>query len=220
VSAKIELGQSAIDYIRTKLIRFGGMWQHLSERDLASGCVFAYFPRVPSDLDLLDLDAGLFNMEERQRREGDWTSRDKTHLLVKGYLSDNPERLGLIHFASLRPGQTFPFRGRLPLGYVKRGKEEPSEFPTEIYIYLSGDKVSIEDVDDFTETAPFWTMTCALTSSTRVLTSGAEIETGFFVESAVRTEHILMNACDGDITLVWSADRLSRDKLVSYSDGS
>jgi hypothetical protein len=220
LSAKIELGQNAIDYIRIKLVRWGGMWRFLSERNLESGCVFAYFPKVPADLDLLDLEAGLFSMEERQRRDGDWTSREKTHLLAKGYLGDNAERLGLIHSASLRPGQTFPFRERLPLGYVKRSKEEPSEFPTEIYVYLPGNNVSIADVDDFVETVPFWTMTCALTSSTRALTSGAEIDSGFFVESAAKTEHILRNACDGDITLVWSADKLSQDKLVSYSDGS
>jgi hypothetical protein len=220
LSAKIELGQNAIKYIRTKLIRFGGMWQHLSERDLASGCVFAYFPRVPSDLDLLNLNDGLFSMEERQRREGDWTSREKARLLVKSYLADRPERLGLIHNSSLRPGRSYPFSLEPPLGYVKRNKEEPSDFPTEIYVYLPGGDVSIADVDYFIETGHFWSMTCALTSHMPAPRSETEIDRAFILECAGKTEHILMNACDGDITLVWSADKLSQDKLVSYSDDS
>ena len=221
MSAKIDLGPSAIDYLRMKLARFGGMWQHLSERDLASGSVFAYFPRVPSEIESLNLEAGLFNRQERQRREGDWTSREKTRLLVKSYLSVSSERLGLIHTNSLRPGREFPFSLLSPLGYVKRNKEVPSEFPTEIDVYLPGGDVSIADVDYFIETEPFWSMTCALTSSMRLpLTSGSEIDYQFIVQSAAKTEHILMNACDGDITLVWSADKLSQDKLASYSDGS
>jgi hypothetical protein len=220
LSAKIELGEDAIDYIRRNLIRFGGMWRYLSERDLASGCVFAYFPRVPSDLDSLNLDDGLFSREERQRREGDWTSRKKTRLLVKSYLSHTPARLGLLLQPSLRPGQTYPFSAPSPIGYVKRNKEEPSEFPTEIFIFLPGGEVSMAGVDYFIEIGHFWSMTCALTSSTHPLTSGAEIDTGFIMECAAKTEHILMNACDGDITLVWSPNKASQDTLISSSDGS
>jgi hypothetical protein len=182
--------------------------------------VFAYFPSVPSDLDSLNLDDGLFSMEERQRREGDWTSREKTHLLVKSYLADTPARLGLLQQPSLRPGQTYPFSAPLPIGYVKRNKEEPSEFPTEIYVFLPGGDVSTADVDYFISHGAFWSMTCALTSHTRPLISGAEIDTGFIMECASKTEHILMNACDGDITLVWSPNKASQDTLISCSDGS
>jgi len=220
LSAEIELGENAIDYIRARLIRFGGMWRHLSERELATGCVFAYFPKVPAALDLLNLDDGLFSMEERQRREGDWTSRGKTRQLVKSFLADRAERLGLIHNSSLRPGREFPFSLLSPLGYVKRNKEEQSEFPTEIYVYLPGGDISIADVDYFLEIGHFWSMTCALTSYARPLTSGAEVEPGFILECAAKTEHILMNACDGDITLVWSPDKASQDTLISCSDGS
>ncbi len=217
----IELGQSAIDFIRVKLTGLGGMWRYLSDRDLESGCVFAYFPKVPANLDSWNLNWSVITREERERGEVDLTAQRKTRLLVKAYLSGNPERLGLIHANSLRPGREFPFSMLSPLGYVKRNKEESSDFPTEIYVYLPGGNVSIADVDYFLETEPFWSLTCALTSSTQQpLISGAEIDSGFLLTSAGKTEHILMNACDGDITLVWSADKLSQDKLVSYSDGS
>ena len=219
MSAKIELGKDAIDHIRAKLIRFGGMWRHLSERDLASGCVFAYFPRVPSDLDLLNLDDGLFSREERQRREGDWTSREKTHLLVKSYLADTPARLGLLQQPSLRQGKSYPFSAPSPIGYVNRKKEEPSEFPTEIYVFLPGGDVSTADVDYFIEIGHFWSMTCALTSYARPLISGVGIDNRFIAECAAKTEYILMNACDGDITLVWSPSKASQDSLISGSDG-
>ena len=118
MSAKIDFGQSAVDYIRTKLIRWGGMWQYLSERDLASGCVFAYFPRVPTDLDSLSLDEGLFNMEERQRQEGDWTSREKTHSLAQSYLANGTDSLALLHKPSLRSGRSYPFSAPSPIGYA------------------------------------------------------------------------------------------------------
>jgi len=108
-----------------------------------------------------------------------------------------------------------------PLGYVKRNKEEPSDFPTEIYVYLPGGDVSIADVDYFIGTGYFWSMTCALTSSTPAsLISGAEVDSRFIRECAANVDHIFMNACDGDITLVWSANEASHDTLISGSDGS
>lgn len=216
MSAKIDFGQSAIDYIRTRLIRSGVMWQYLSERDLASGCVFAYFPRVPADLDSLNLDEGLFDMVERQRHEGDWTSRENTHLLVKSYLANGTDRLALLKQLSLRPGRSHPFSAPSPIGYVKRNKEEPSEFPTEIYHFLPGGDISIANVDYFIETGHFWSMTCALISSmSSRLTSGGAVDAAFLMECAAKTDHILMNACDGDITLVWSANKASQDTLLS-----
>jgi hypothetical protein len=102
---------------------------------------------------------------------------------------------------------------------VNRKKEAPSEFPTEIYVFLPGGDVSTADVDYFIEIGFFWSMTCALTSYTRRLISGVEIDTGFIVECAAKTQHILMNACDGDITLVWSPNKASQDTLISGSDG-
>ena len=216
MSAKIDFGQSAVDYIRTKLIRWGGMWQYLSERDLASGCVFAYFPRVPTDLDSLSLDEGLFNMEERQRQEGDWTSREKTHSLAQSYLANGTDSLALLHKPSLRSGRSYPFSAPSPIGYVKRNKEEPSEFPIEIYVFLPGGDISIANVDYFIEIGEFWDMTCALLSSMPSrLTSGADVAPAFLKECAAKTDHILMNACDGDITLVWSANKASQDTLLS-----
>ena len=216
MSAKIELGQSAIDYIRTKLIRFGGMWKYLSERDLASGCVFAYFPRVPEDLDSLNLDEGLFNMEERLRDEGDWTSREKTRLLVKSYLANGTDSLALLNNPSLRPGRSYPFSAPSPIGYVKRNKEEPSEFPTEIYVFVPGGDISIANVNYFIEIGHFWNMTCALTSRPGPpLISEADVSTGFLMECAANTDHVLVNGCDGDITLVWSANKVSQNTLVS-----
>lgn len=197
------------------------MWQFLSERNLDAGCVFAYFPRVPEDLDALDLDGGLFSQEERHRREGDWTSIKKTRLLVKSFLANGPDRLALLHASSLRAGRTFPFSLLSPLGYVRRNKEVPSEFPTEVYVYLPGGEISMDDVNYFIETAPFWSMTSALTSSSPGrLISEAEVDSRFIQDRAAKTEHILMNACDGDITLVWSADKVLQDKLVACTAGS
>ena len=216
MSAKIDFGQSAIDYIRMKLIRSGVMCQYLSERDLASGCVFAYFPRLPQDLDSLNLEQGLFNQEERQRHEGDWTSREKTHLLIKSYLANGTDCLALLQQSNLRPGQRHPQRLPSPIGYVKRNKEEPSEFPTEIYIFLPGGDVSIANVNDFIETGYFWSMTCAVISSMPSrLTSGGDVDAAFLMECAAKTDHIFMNACDGDITLVWSPNKASQDTLLS-----
>ncbi|HSR05594.1 MAG TPA: hypothetical protein VLM42_00470 [Bryobacteraceae bacterium] len=99
---------------------------------------------------------------------------------------------------------------------MKRNKEEPSEFPTEVYIFLPGGDVSIANVNNFISWGLFWSMTCALIfSMPNRLTSGAEIDTAFLMECAAKTDHILMNACDGDITLVWSANKASQDTLLS-----
>ncbi len=152
-------------------------------------------------------------MEERQRHEGDWSSKDKPSLWVRNYLATGTKRVALLHRPRLRAGRSYSVSRGERLGFVKRTTSDRPEFPTEVYQYLTGRDVSIADVDFFLEIGEFWSMTCALTSTDEQLASGMEVDTNFVVDCAARTEHILMNACDGDITLVWSATETSQQEL-------
>ena len=213
MSARLELGKNAVDYLRTTLIRWGGIYKAISDRDLESGYVSAYFPRPIPDPSTLNLEDGLFNMEERISHDGDWSSKDKPNLWVRSYLAGGAQRVALLHRPSLRPGRSYSISRGERLGFVKRTTSDRPEFPTEVYQYLTGRDISIAYVDFFIEIGEFWSMTCALTSTDEHLTSGMEVDTKFVVECAARTEHILMNACDGDITLLWSATKTSQQEL-------
>lgn len=147
------------------------------------------------------------------RDDGDWSSKDKPNLFVKAYLARGSEQLALLQRPRLRPNRNYPTSSGEHFGFVKRTTSERPEFPTEIYQYFTGGDASIKDVAFFMSFSEFWSMTCALTSTNQQLTSGMEVDAGFVLDCAKNTQYLLMNACDGDITLVWSADRTLREKL-------
>ena len=213
VPARLELGRNAIDYLRMNLIRWGGMYKSIGDRDLESGYVSAYFPRPISVPHPLNLEEGLFNMEERMGHEGDWSSKDEPSLWVRNYLAGGAQRVAILHRPSLAPGLSYSVSPGERSGVVKRTTSDRSDFPTEIYQYLTGGDISIADIDSFIKTGEFWSMTCALTSTDEQLTSGMEVDSEFVLDCAARTQHILMNACDGDITLLWSATKASQQEL-------
>jgi hypothetical protein len=213
VAVRLELGKNAIDYLRLNLTQWGGMWKLISNRDLESGCVFAYFPKPISDLQSLNLKEGLFNREERMRNEGDYSFRDNVNSSVRDYLAGASGRLAILQRPSLRPGRNYSISRGEQIGFVLRSTSDRPEFPTEVYQYLKGGPNSIADVQYFITIGEFWSMTCALTSTDQQLTSGMEVGTKFVHDCASRTQHILMNACDGDITLMWSANRAGEQEL-------
>jgi hypothetical protein len=214
VLVRVELGGEAIRHIRLMLSRYGGLWRSLADRDLESGTVFTNLPQKLSRIPL-DFRIGFFPLTEGEPGENRGRAKAVMCALVKSYLSADPKRVALLKQDSLRSNQQYPFALMPPVGCVWRAAEEdPPQFAREIYAYLPGGETRLSEVKYFLELGDFWSRTCALTLTQDLwLASGMEVDTTLFNECAQRTQHILLNAFDGEATLVWSADKVSHDRL-------
>jgi hypothetical protein len=151
---KQQFDDRAIAYMRSELMRYGGIRRELLELDLGSGTAFAYWPTDVPVNESDDLKYWFYDPRDDSpidpRIEGEHHAHALT--IMADYLNGQPNRYLFVqttHWTGDRRNADGSIRvapGQELIGYTRGDQSPPDGYPDEYWVFLTAPSASDEDV--------------------------------------------------------------------------